>query len=703
MRPPTRWFVCLAFATALRCGSTNPAPPAPAAPLSAVELARSYGLALQPAPADGVPIRVVDAASGRPVGDALVVSIDEYEFTYGDVDYDDGEARTARSLLRREGCATATSGDGVARVAAPTAPRCVFVWSGGKFGRTTLEVHDRTEHVVPIAPRSLRVEVVDESGRPKAGVPIQMAKCSLEPMATATTVGTTGADGGFDIPALELERGVHRTCGRRDLVMLGALIFGGELRAADAPVLEPVRLVLPACGSIDVELQNAQGRPLGSDSKHARSLSLLVESCGRLEPHGLERKRRHWHVRSLEPPIVDGRCRLDRVELGAELTFQLEVEIRPRVFSFDHLTPIGTAEKGGEHILGPTKDGEVKHVVLRAGWFGAPEDDSESAAATKTPTVTPDESSDAATPESAAAPDLDSSFDVSVRLDVPIEPCWLRVRVDGNRDPHEHDSNPWIDVNGRATIRNVRAGTHSIKITRCSISTSLREVVLHESAEFEVAPAQHLRDPRLLDIDLRGKLQSRRLEIVDGDGKELSGLVYETRTDHPGHDEPMWFEKGRADLLSIVGDGFSTQIVANRFRPRLLAPDSRTRRIVLQRGIPIRLALAPGFEMPDAAQLEARLYVGVSEMPHFVTDQDELRSFELRPGAEPRFELAEPGQWPLVFLIGRQGANGEENVEASHLLDTTIDVLDRTEEQTFVITPDRDCWDRLVGKLRTSG
>jgi hypothetical protein len=78
-----------------------------------------------------------------------------------------------------------------------------------------------------------------------------------------------------------------------------------------------------------------------------------------------------------------------------------------------------------------------------------------------------------------------------------------------------------------------------------------------------------------------------------------------------------------------------------------------------------------------------------------------LRSFELRPGAEPRFELAEPGQWPLVFLIGREGANGEENVEASHLLDTTIDVLDRTEEQTFVITPDRDCWNRLVGKLRS--
>src|SRR6185369_3056160 len=139
--------------------------------------------------------------------------------------------------------AWATSSDGVARIAVPKAPLSVFVWSGEKFGRTTLEVHDRSEHVVPIAPRSLLVEVVDRDGRPQAGVPIQMAKCSLEPESTGTTVGTTGADGRFAIPALELERGVHRTCGRRDLVMLGSLIVGRELRAVDAPVLEPVKFV----------------------------------------------------------------------------------------------------------------------------------------------------------------------------------------------------------------------------------------------------------------------------------------------------------------------------------------------------------------------------------------------------------------------------------------------------------------------------
>jgi hypothetical protein len=122
---------------------------------------------------------------------------------------------------------------------------------------------------------------------------------------------------------------------------------------------------------------------------------------------------------------------------------------------------------------------------------------------------------------------------------------------------------------------------------------------------------------------------------------------------HPEFYEPMGFEKGRADFVTIVGDGLSTEIAVSRFRPRVLAPDSTARRVVLERGIPIRLVLAPGFELPDASQLEARLYVGVSELPHFVNILDESRTVELRPGADLHFELAEPGEWPVVFVVGR--------------------------------------------------
>src|SRR5262245_26409787 len=128
---------------------------------SAAELAKSYGLELRPEVADGVAIRVVDAASHKAVSDALVVSVDEWEFTYSDAG-DGGIKWNARSLLADSGLAYATSGDGVARVAPPTAPRSIFVWHGDDFGRTTLEVFDRAEHVVSVAPRALMVEVVDK-------------------------------------------------------------------------------------------------------------------------------------------------------------------------------------------------------------------------------------------------------------------------------------------------------------------------------------------------------------------------------------------------------------------------------------------------------------------------------------------------------------------------------------------------------------
>jgi hypothetical protein len=649
---------------------------------------------------------VVDAASGKPVGGALVVSVEESEFTYHENDQVNVDGRgSGQYWLRKLGRAYATSADGRVVVPAPTAPRSLFIWSGANFGRTTLEVHDRAEHVVALAPRSLRVEVVDRAGQPQAGVPIQLATCSLYPMSFGTTVGVTGADGRIDIPALELERGAHRSCGRRDRVMLGAPIAGGEMRAADARVLEPVKFVLPECGSVEVELQDAQGRPLRKDSApaHVLALALSISSFGPSTSAGAEPGAQR-HMRSLRVPFVDGHCHLDRVELGADLQFQLRVLWRDSSYGDENLHAVGASEPDWSHVRGPVKAGEVRHVVLRAGFFGARVEDSDPDSKMDEPAEIPDDLSGAAAHEPSAVLCPRSSVAISVRLDVPIEPCWLRVRLDGNRDPNENDSNPWIDVNGRATLRNVPAGTHSIEITRSNLSSSYweEEVVLHESGQFEVAPAEHLRDPRLMDIDLRGRLRPRHLEIVDRDGSPLSGFVFQTGAERPKYDKRMGFERGRADFLAIVGDGLSTYIAANRFRPQVLAPDSTVRRAVLERGIPIRLTLAPGFELPDASRLEARLYVGVSELPHFVNIRDELRALELVPGADLRFELAEPGKWPVVFLVGRKAEFDREQRSESNLINETITVLDRADEQTFVITPDRDRWNRLVGSLRAS-
>src|SRR5262245_5390917 len=86
------------------------------AAVPAAELAKSYGLEIRPAVADGVPIRVVDAVTRKPVADALVVSVNEEAFTYWEHG-DRGMTWNARSLLKELGEAHATSAEGTTRVA----------------------------------------------------------------------------------------------------------------------------------------------------------------------------------------------------------------------------------------------------------------------------------------------------------------------------------------------------------------------------------------------------------------------------------------------------------------------------------------------------------------------------------------------------------------------------------------------------------
>ena len=143
---------------------------------------------------DGVPIKVVDAKSGKPVADALVVSVDEWWFTYSD-NGDYGAPPESAALLREHGEAYVTASDGTTRVARPDEPRSIFAWLGDEFGRATLEVHDRAEQLIAIGPRELVVEVVDRMGRPQPGIPIHLAKCALEPSSLSFDRAITGADG----------------------------------------------------------------------------------------------------------------------------------------------------------------------------------------------------------------------------------------------------------------------------------------------------------------------------------------------------------------------------------------------------------------------------------------------------------------------------------------------------------------------------
>jgi hypothetical protein len=128
----------------------------------------------------------------------------------------------------------------------------------------------------------------------------------------------------------------------------------------------------------------------------------------------------------------------------------------------------------------------------------------------------PQRTSTAVEPVDESSP---SSVAVRVLLDTPIEPCELRARWRdddaagtpiGPASPLADVS--WFDVTGRATIRDVPPGTWTFAITL--VDRGPDEVVLAEIPHVAVAPGIHLRDPRLLSIDLRGnpRLPNHRMQ-----------------------------------------------------------------------------------------------------------------------------------------------------------------------------------------------
>jgi hypothetical protein len=670
------------------------------AAIPAAELAKSYGLEVQPEVADGVPIRVVEAASGKPVGDALVVSVDESEFTYSD-DQGGGVTWNSHTLIRKLGQAYATSSDGTIRVANPIEPCSIFVWHGDDFGRTTVEVHDREEHVVPVAPHSLLVEVVDKSGKPQSGVPIQIGKCALEPDSIGTTVGFTSVDGRFAIPPLELERGVHRTCGRRVLVMLGCPVSGIELRAVDAPRLEPVKFVLPDCGEVDVDLLDAKGRPLTRDSGPNTRLLLEVSSVRSAEDRGPDRTQRDGDERSIAIPIEGSSYRFEHVEIGTQLGFSLDVT-NGSSESFDALRPPDAATQDPQTIPGPAKPGEVRHVVLRATTFGADEADPPSLVIHHTAAKEAKETTNEDSGGTIAPRDESSSLDIAIQLDVAIEPCWLSARLDDNQEPYDHESCPWIDVNGRATMREVPPGTHTVTITERRMSHEYMDVPICRIEDVVVGSGQHLRDPRLMNIDLRGKLRVHRLEIADDEGHPASGFVRFARDDDGTYPAPIWFEDGHVAFLTAVDDGLHASVAVNRCRMLELDLDSsepagRARRISMKRGIEVRLALAKEYEFPDAPH--DPVSISVSEMPHWCETLVGRRTVELRKGADLDFRLAEPGEWRVKFYRTHDDGSGEATETEWNWVETTISVDDASGVQRIDLRPDRDSWDVLMKSL----
>ncbi|MEQ8762491.1 MAG: hypothetical protein RL885_01095 [Planctomycetota bacterium] len=210
------------------------------------------------------------------------------------------------------------------------------------------------ELVVPDSARrwleDLRVLVVDESNRPQAGVPVELAEKSLragssdQSMATATT-----NDEGFaDLP---LEKLVERLGHYQSLGIATEYLVTVDLALADVPRIpvsfsggrQVIRLVLPSTATLEIEVLDHESRPVTA----AGSVALFWRDPAAATTD-TRFDRLHDHIRQLEAGVAT----YERVGLGLE--FQVSAGVSD-----------GSSGAKGEIFLGPTTAGETQRVTVQ--------------------------------------------------------------------------------------------------------------------------------------------------------------------------------------------------------------------------------------------------------------------------------------------------------------------------------------------------
>ena len=823
---------------------------------SATEIARTFGLSVGPPLApdvDGIPILVVAAADGKPVGDALVVVVPELKFLQiEDYGIDVSDAELAKKL-QQLGRAYATDGEGRTRVAPLHARHAVYAWQGEQFARATVERYDRAEHVLALSPRDLVVEVVDRDGRAQAGVPVTFGPCSIQHELEGSWSGVTGANGRLKIPAIQLARGAHDTCGRHAGVEFAFPSRALVERQIDAIKMEPARLQMPECGSLEIVLEDATGQPIRGRVRFGGSVDESDEFDGD------RRATTELSLRNFHGTIVDGRFVYERVETGLEFDFRyFEPEGDRESFRFDEIGVIGPTKPGermrvvvrskqsdeiaiharaidesgeplrrvgletsvgappftyfkdtittddhggftirisrerieehsvqderilnvaefsagrspsrigfvaldiskpgtsvetGSVMLRPTKllaRGRVvddegvaqnREVELRAHDGSELRDDRRANAVGcfSTDLYTDDdgrfefvglkednrfqllvrrEDRHARIPDPVtiqAAADLTlttrplSSVEVALALpDVqqrwrdPFFDPWLlsvawRRQGEEWRGANDAEQSEDVDSLGEMLEPFFEPGCYDFLLRTWTPGHGY--AVLTEIDRVDIGPHQHVRDPRLASIDLRGRLVPHLVEIVDAHDRPLCGELRFPPLEPSNQYETIEFERGLRPFVTLPDERPHASVCVPRFRPvDVDLTGARTRVVLRRRGIPIRIELDPAFVSPPEWK-GSRLFVRVPEMarsgkePDAETELKGARRVAIAPGASARFEIAEPGDWPVQFLRIETDDAGITRGERHELAaaPASIHVVDAADDQRFVVAPD---------------
>lgn len=306
------------------------------------------GIAIEPTPAHGLALRVVDRATGAPKPSALVTRIDPYGFAIPE-----GIPTDLAARLDVAGRRFRADEQGCVRIPRSRGALVVSARSDGEFGFARIEMEQfdlleaegatpRTIAVGP--PRTLRIQVVDPDGTPRAGIPVVVDAESAYYVYGGGPYESRAPDGIVELPAADLlfEPASQEIRVRLGVVLREAVAATVRREQLDGP---PIRLALPPTGRIDVSVVGRDGALLPVSGE--RSLDLHVAPID-----GVAAAADHSTLGSATLQIENGRGHVDPVDLGllAEGTWWFEECNRA----------VGSAR-------GPTRAGETTELRLVGG------------------------------------------------------------------------------------------------------------------------------------------------------------------------------------------------------------------------------------------------------------------------------------------------------------------------------------------------
>jgi hypothetical protein len=366
--PPAQHAVAPARAESDAALTPDPADVAPIARSVAAQPANEDGSA-SAAPSPTLRVRVLDGPGGPPAAGAEVLlpplggtaGVPETQRpAYQQANRDD--------QLDRWGRVFACDAEGIARVPQPAEERfSVGARRAGVWGRRDVraaQLTDDAEVVIELA-RAVHVEVlvVDERRTPVGGIPVAYRALSRGTgHSLAKTV--TGADGRARLAHLQEE--IKRAgSGQQHVVAIGLPLEPTVQTDFDpgAPPDEPLLLVLPATGTVEVEVLDPSGAPYPDGLQIALQKQMPPEQRARYSQQGMIHQE-YLGMRWVE--VRDGIARFERVGLGLTLECGADFE---RTMEMQSITAPGPGRAGETVRL--TLQQNQRHAAFTGRLIGA--------------------------------------------------------------------------------------------------------------------------------------------------------------------------------------------------------------------------------------------------------------------------------------------------------------------------------------------